>query len=189
MNNESLNILGQLKLVETRGYSAYEVAVLNGYTGTEEEWLASLVGAKGDKGEQGEPGEPGVSPDMSNYYTKSEIDELLSNIPSGGGNSDDIFRVDIEYGESTGYEYVLATDWSDIQTFLTNVNNHTNTKTAVLYINNQYMSNIWRNEGYLGFIAFETGGSGSNLTLYANNYEIRENGIDIFYYIVPMEED
>ena len=44
MNNESLNILGQLKLMETRGYSAYEVAQLNGYTGTEAEWLASLVG-------------------------------------------------------------------------------------------------------------------------------------------------
>lgn len=26
-----------------RGYSAYEVAVQNGFTGTEEEWLASLV--------------------------------------------------------------------------------------------------------------------------------------------------
>ena len=53
MNNESLNILGQLKLVETRGYSAYEVAVLNGYTGTEEEWLESLVGPQGPKGEEG----------------------------------------------------------------------------------------------------------------------------------------
>lgn len=27
-----------------RGYSAYEVAVQNGFEGTEEEWLASLVG-------------------------------------------------------------------------------------------------------------------------------------------------
>lgn len=53
MNNESLNILGQLKLVETRGYSAYEVAVLNGYTGTEEEWLESLVGPQGPQGVEG----------------------------------------------------------------------------------------------------------------------------------------
>lgn len=27
-----------------RGYSAYEIAVQNGFEGTEEEWLASLVG-------------------------------------------------------------------------------------------------------------------------------------------------
>lgn len=44
MNDNGLSLLGQLQLVETRGYSAYEVAVLNGYTGTEEEWLESLVG-------------------------------------------------------------------------------------------------------------------------------------------------
>lgn len=33
------------------GDSAYEVAVKNGYKGTEEEWIASLKGEKGDKGE------------------------------------------------------------------------------------------------------------------------------------------
>ena len=40
-----------------KGYSAYEVAVKNGYTGTEAEWLATL---KGDKGEKGEPGVNGT---------------------------------------------------------------------------------------------------------------------------------
>ena len=34
-----------------RGYSAYEVAVNNGFEGTEEEWLASLKGPKGDPGD------------------------------------------------------------------------------------------------------------------------------------------
>ena len=65
-----------------RGYSAYEIAVQNGFVGTEEEWLASL------KGEQGEPGttdynelenKPDLSQfitrtvnDLTNYYLKSE---------------------------------------------------------------------------------------------------------------------
>ena len=39
------------------GKSAYEVAVEEGYTGTEEEWLASLVGPQGAQGIQGETGE------------------------------------------------------------------------------------------------------------------------------------
>ena len=39
------------KLDTLRGYSAYEVAVLAGFSGTKEEWLASL------KGEQGDPGD------------------------------------------------------------------------------------------------------------------------------------
>lgn len=38
------------------GLSAYEVAVKNGFVGTEEEWLASLKGEQGDKGETGDSG-------------------------------------------------------------------------------------------------------------------------------------
>ena len=33
-----------------QGFSAYEIAVQNGFTGTAEEWLASLKGDKGDTG-------------------------------------------------------------------------------------------------------------------------------------------
>ena len=39
------------------GASAYQIALNNGFDGTEEEWLASLKGEKGDKGEKGEQGE------------------------------------------------------------------------------------------------------------------------------------
>ncbi len=45
-------IHGKLGLPDMiRGYSAYEVAIINGFNGTEEEWLASLNGGKGDTGE------------------------------------------------------------------------------------------------------------------------------------------
>lgn len=42
------------------GASAYEIAVANGFVGTEEEWIASLKGEKGDTGPQGIQGESGV---------------------------------------------------------------------------------------------------------------------------------
>jgi hypothetical protein len=38
------------------GLSAYQIAVINGYQGSQAEWLASLIGDKGDKGEKGNPG-------------------------------------------------------------------------------------------------------------------------------------
>ncbi len=43
----------------TEGKSAYEVAVSNGYKGTEREWLLSLQGPQGKQGEKGEKGEQG----------------------------------------------------------------------------------------------------------------------------------
>jgi hypothetical protein len=41
------------------GKSAYELAVDNGFEGTEQEWLASLKGPQGIQGEQGPKGETG----------------------------------------------------------------------------------------------------------------------------------
>lgn len=41
------------------GSSAYEVAVQQGFVGTEAEWLNSLVGPKGDPGNDGSDGDPG----------------------------------------------------------------------------------------------------------------------------------
>lgn len=41
------------------GASAYEIAVANGFVGTEAAWLASLKGAKGDSGAQGVKGDKG----------------------------------------------------------------------------------------------------------------------------------
>ena len=49
------------------GKSAYEIAVEQGFVGTEEEWLESLHGqdgAQGPQGPQGPQGEPGVSGGM-----------------------------------------------------------------------------------------------------------------------------
>ena len=41
------------------GQSAYELAVLKGFKGTETEWLASLKGEKGEKGDKGDTGATG----------------------------------------------------------------------------------------------------------------------------------
>ena len=41
------------------GASAYEVAIQNGFVGTEAQWLASLVGPQGPKGEKGDTGDVG----------------------------------------------------------------------------------------------------------------------------------
>ena len=42
------------------GKSAYQIALDNGFVGSQSEWLASLKGDKGDKGEKGDTGEQGL---------------------------------------------------------------------------------------------------------------------------------
>ena len=49
--NPAGDISGALSNPLARGASAYEIAVANGYVGTEEQWLESLKGEKGDKGD------------------------------------------------------------------------------------------------------------------------------------------
>ena len=54
-----------------RGKSAYEVAVENGFSGTETEWIASLKGEPGAPGAPGKDGENGKTPyvgDNGNWY-------------------------------------------------------------------------------------------------------------------------
>lgn len=74
------------------GKSAYEIAVDNGFSGTEEEWLASLVGrngytpikdvdyfdgVKGDKGDRGDQGIQGL-PGSDATVTKSAVESVLT---------------------------------------------------------------------------------------------------------------
>lgn len=42
LSEDNLKISGDLSNLGIRGYSAYEIAVKNGFVGTEEEWLESL---------------------------------------------------------------------------------------------------------------------------------------------------
>lgn len=54
-----------------QGLSAYQIAVQNGFDGTEEEWLASLKGEKGDTGDKGDKGDDG-----KNFIIKGHYDSL-----------------------------------------------------------------------------------------------------------------
>lgn len=71
----------------TVGESAYQVAVANGYEGTEEEWLASLKGEQGSPGEAGPAGADGHTPVKGeDYFTEEDIqgivDRVLAEIPT-----------------------------------------------------------------------------------------------------------
>lgn len=53
--------MAQVNLGRVVGYSAYEIAVQEGFVGTEAEWLASLKGDEGDPGQTGATGADGTT--------------------------------------------------------------------------------------------------------------------------------
>ena len=57
------------------GKSAYEIALDNGFEGTEEEWLESLKGADGAQGVQGEKGDKGDKGDTGEKGDKGDTGE------------------------------------------------------------------------------------------------------------------
>ena len=69
---------GKLRVSSTanegaEGLSAYEVAVANGYIGTEVQWLASLEGPQGPQGIQGVQGETGLTGSTGPKGDKGDI--------------------------------------------------------------------------------------------------------------------
>lgn len=57
------------------GKSAYEVAVANGFVGTEAQWLASLKGKNGTDGKDGAPGKNGAQGAKGDMIYGFEIGE------------------------------------------------------------------------------------------------------------------
>ena len=71
------------------GKSAYELAVDKGYTGTLEEWLASLVGEVGATGQAGSNGQSAYEIAVKNGYTGTETEWLASLVGAKGDKGDD----------------------------------------------------------------------------------------------------
>lgn len=70
-----------------RGKSAYEIAVVNGFKGTEEEWLLSL---RGDKGQNGLDGKDGVN--FNEGYTVVDLYDEMVESGNFNGSLDDFIK-------------------------------------------------------------------------------------------------
>lgn len=102
--NPAGDISGALSNPLARGASAYEIAVANGYVGTEEQWLESLKGEKGDKGD----------PFTWDNLTAEQKKELTG--PKGDkGDKGDTGEIGYIFFESDndGHLYVVIAEWTD----------------------------------------------------------------------------
>ena len=82
------------------GKSAYEVALANGYTGTQAQWLASLKGADGAPGKDGQTWQPYIADDKHwhiRLINSVDMPAVVGVITQGDANDltmDDSYRID-----------------------------------------------------------------------------------------------
>ncbi|MGW4040457.1 hypothetical protein ACWEIM_29980 [Streptomyces sp. NPDC004778] len=88
------------------GASAYQVAVANGYVGTESQWLASLKGAKGDKGDAGTP-PTGDQVGVTRTVDKPSDEQVQSSLVL---QDDDHLSVSVTLGGRYAIDAMLAVD-------------------------------------------------------------------------------
>lgn len=109
------------------GKSAYEIAVENGFEGTEEEWLASLKGqdgedgkngADGDKGDKGDAGEKGEQGDKGDKGDPGEKGDQGDKGDPGEKGEQGVGIKDITY--SYGYNAEEGYFYTEITFILTN---------------------------------------------------------------------
>ena len=109
------------------GASAYQIAVNNGFSGTEVEWLASLKGADGEKGNTGETGadgngivsvaKTGTSSLVDTYtITYSDGTSTTFNVTNGSNGTDgkSAYEIAVENGyNGTENEWLISLKGED----------------------------------------------------------------------------
>lgn len=94
------------------GKSAYEVALQNGFTGTEADWLTSLKGQKGDTGAPGAKGAPGEKGERGEKGDAGETGEKGEKGDTGtpGKDGADGFSPTVTVTETSTGATITATD-------------------------------------------------------------------------------
>lgn len=108
------------------GMSAYEVAVKNGFEGTEQEWLDSLVGPQGPagpagpKGEKGDTGETGPQGPQGIQGEKGDTGETGPQGPQGvqGEKGDSGEPGNDGYTPIRGTDYWTEADKAEIKSYV-----------------------------------------------------------------------
>ena len=122
MSNVFSNAFGGSGGAGADGASAYEVAVSNGFSGTEAAWLASLEGADGVDGADGSDGAslPTQSGQTGKYLTTNGSAASWGTVASGGVNMTSNSTAptspavgDQWYDTANGVLYVRVTDGTD----------------------------------------------------------------------------
>ena len=180
------------------GKSAYQIAVENGFQGTEQEWLDSLIGPtgpKGDKGDQGLPGIQGIQGPQGEQGPQGIPGVWTGAIEDAPNDSQLVYD---PAGDPTGLpaSWVEMADGTTVQTAVTSLQENvgdvqtelsglteSSTWTPTVYADNTQVAGItynrqigrWARSGNLVFVQFQIRFQG-DLSSYADN-RVRIGGV------------
>ena len=129
------------------GKSAYEIALQNGFTGTEADWLASLKGQKGDAGEpgatgaKGDPGEKGDRGEPGTPGAKGERGEKGEKGDTGTPGKDGVNGTDGKDG-ADGFSPIVTITETDTGAIIT-ITDKNGTTTATVKNGASGESAVW----------------------------------------------
>ena len=135
------------------GKSAYEIAVQNGYDGTESDWLESLkgqkgdtgepgaAGVKGDPGEKGDQGEPGTPGEKGDRGEKGDTGETGEKGDTGAPGKDGVNGTDGKDG-ADGFSPIATITETDTGAIIT-ITDKNGTTTANVKNGTSSDSAIW----------------------------------------------
>ena len=92
-NQISINVGRFRQVVGTDGLSAYDIAVLKGFVGSEDAWLDSL---KGDEGVKGDEGKSAYEVAVDNGYVGSVTDWIESNKPEISNKAENLITLETD---------------------------------------------------------------------------------------------
>jgi hypothetical protein len=105
--------------------SAYEIAVDNGFVGSEQEWLVSLVGSAGNKGEVGATGDKGDKGDKGDAGISIERIESVC-VKDDNGNETFIFTFYFTDGTTSEVRVPIVNEVNDAENLITLLQNGNN---------------------------------------------------------------
>lgn len=146
------------------GESAYDIAVKNGFVGTEAEWLESLKGANGTDGKNGEDGTNGVD---GKDATSVSLEEMYEFAKSQGFEGDYLAFLKSLSGENTNNSSEIISKCSSSVLLVSNLNT---SGSGVLYTYNDDSAYIITNRHVISspnaaiYVSFYFGQSEYNST-------------------------
>ena len=155
---------GRVKTLRAEIVNAYDIAVKNGFEGTEEEWLASLVGPEGPEGPAGVTPKKGVD-----YFTEEDREVLVQDVKendvvvASGWSANAVLTTDDQGNVCCGrlnenHIFMIMVDTADMNARIDFSATEMKTIDLTAYMDDEGQNTVFNTQTLVGIQAMDTDG-------------------------------